>query len=323
MEPGQRAAPGHGQARPRRPRLHADHVRRLRLAAALPADGRARHPDRAGAAQPRQRLGVRPAHRRRQERLRADPRHPGRPARPGRGRRHLRRPSPPRPPRRWPRRASSPAEHQFVRTADLRYFGQAFEVRVPVAQGELDPAAGRRRVPRRAQGALRLRLLRRPDPAGRVGQPPRLRHRPDPAPGDPAPPVVEPDVDPASRPGRRAGLLRRRGRVRRHARLPAQRPRPGHRRRRPGDHRGVRLHGAAAPRLQRPDRRVPQPHRDQEPGSERDSEPPRTHPVPVRPPHRGRRRQRRPGARRDRPGLAGQRRDGGRDRHRRAPAAAR
>ena len=41
MEPGQRAAPGHRQARPRRPRLHADHVRRLRLAAAVPAD---RHP---------------------------------------------------------------------------------------------------------------------------------------------------------------------------------------------------------------------------------------------------------------------------------------
>jgi N-methylhydantoinase A len=33
------------------------------------------------------------------------------------------------------------AEHQFVRTADLRYFGQAFEVRVPVPAGELDPAA--------------------------------------------------------------------------------------------------------------------------------------------------------------------------------------
>ena len=87
LEPGQRAAPGHRQARPRRPRLHAHHVRRLRLAAALPADGRARHPDRAGAAQPRQRLGVRPAHRRRQERLRADPRRPGRRARPGHRRR--------------------------------------------------------------------------------------------------------------------------------------------------------------------------------------------------------------------------------------------
>ncbi len=50
VEPGQRAAPGHRQARPRRPRLHADHVRRLGVAAAVPADGRARHPDRAGAA---------------------------------------------------------------------------------------------------------------------------------------------------------------------------------------------------------------------------------------------------------------------------------
>ncbi|HEY0952000.1 hydantoinase/oxoprolinase family protein [Nocardioides sp.] len=34
-----------------------------------------------------------------------------------------------------------PDQHQFVRTADLRYFGQAFEVRVPVATGDLDPQA--------------------------------------------------------------------------------------------------------------------------------------------------------------------------------------
>ena len=34
-----------------------------------------------------------------------------------------------------------PGEHQFARTADLRYFGQAFEVRVPVGPGELDPTA--------------------------------------------------------------------------------------------------------------------------------------------------------------------------------------
>ncbi len=32
------------------------------------------------------------------------------------------------------------AEHQLIRTADLRYFGQAFEVRVPIAGGPLDPA---------------------------------------------------------------------------------------------------------------------------------------------------------------------------------------
>ncbi|MGY2702505.1 hydantoinase/oxoprolinase family protein [Nocardioides sp. HB32] len=34
-----------------------------------------------------------------------------------------------------------PTEHRFVRTADLRYFGQAFEVRVPVGTGVLDPGA--------------------------------------------------------------------------------------------------------------------------------------------------------------------------------------
>ena len=33
------------------------------------------------------------------------------------------------------------SEHRFDRTADLRYVGQAFEVRVPVASGELDAAA--------------------------------------------------------------------------------------------------------------------------------------------------------------------------------------
>jgi N-methylhydantoinase A len=32
------------------------------------------------------------------------------------------------------------AQHAFVRTADLRYFGQAFEVRVPVPDGEIDDA---------------------------------------------------------------------------------------------------------------------------------------------------------------------------------------
>ncbi len=32
----------------------------------------------------------------------------------------------------------APEQHQFVRTADLRYFGQAFEVRVPVPDGAVD-----------------------------------------------------------------------------------------------------------------------------------------------------------------------------------------
>ncbi|WP_293782292.1 hydantoinase/oxoprolinase family protein [uncultured Aeromicrobium sp.] len=35
----------------------------------------------------------------------------------------------------------APEEHQFVRTADLRYFGQAFEVRVAVDDGPFDEAA--------------------------------------------------------------------------------------------------------------------------------------------------------------------------------------
>ena len=34
----------------------------------------------------------------------------------------------------------APEQHQFVRTADLRYFGQAFEVRVPVSDGPVDGA---------------------------------------------------------------------------------------------------------------------------------------------------------------------------------------
>jgi N-methylhydantoinase A len=34
----------------------------------------------------------------------------------------------------------APAQHRFVRTADLRYYGQAFEVRVPVPDTRLDPA---------------------------------------------------------------------------------------------------------------------------------------------------------------------------------------
>ena len=94
LEPGQRAAPGHRQARPRRPRLHADHVRRLGLAAAVPADGHPRHPDRARPAEPRQRVRVRAADRRREERLRADPRVARRAPRRGRRDGGVRRPHP-------------------------------------------------------------------------------------------------------------------------------------------------------------------------------------------------------------------------------------
>ena len=69
-----------------------DDLRRLRLAAALPAGRRTRPAGGAGAAEPRQRVGVRPAHRRRQERLRADPCGPARRARPGRHPGRVRRP---------------------------------------------------------------------------------------------------------------------------------------------------------------------------------------------------------------------------------------
>ena len=175
-------AAGDGQAGARRPRLHAHDVRWLRLAAAVPPHGHPRHPDGARPAQPGQRVGVRAAHRRRQERLRADPR---------------------RPP---PRHSTSPTVqatydalttqardaldkegfdrevHRFVRTADVRYFGQAFEVRVGVPDGPLDADAARRggpALPRRAPGAVRLRLLPRRLAAGRVGQPAGLRDRAD------------------------------------------------------------------------------------------------------------------------------------------------
>ena len=82
MEPGERAAPDLGQARARRPRLHAGHVRRLGLAAGLPAGRRPRAGRRPGAARPGQPVGVRAAHRRRPQRLRAHRRGPAEPAGP-------------------------------------------------------------------------------------------------------------------------------------------------------------------------------------------------------------------------------------------------
>ena len=80
-------------------------------------------------------------------------------------------------------RASRAEEQAFVRTADLRYFGQAYEVRVACPTGPSTPSwptAVAEALPRRAPRALRLRLPRRPAPAGRVGQPAGHRRRPDP-----------------------------------------------------------------------------------------------------------------------------------------------
>ena len=264
LEPGQRPAPGHRQARAGRARLHPHHVRRLRLAAALPADGHPRPAGRARPAQPGQRVGVRPAHRRRQERLRADSRDRctttclERPRSRSCTTRSGRRPTPP-----WPRRASPPDQRRFVRTADLRYFGQAFEVRVPVPRRTARSRGRSTRWPRPSTPStaplygydfrgdpsqqvewVNLRVtgigpIRRPDilaqppgePRGAVG----VRRRPvcfDAAEGYVETPVLwRPDLA------------------------------VGHRGHRTGRRRGVRLDGAAAPRLHRPGRRLRQPRR--------------------------------------------------------------
>ena len=182
VEPGQRAAPGHRQARPRRPRLHPDHVRRLRLAAAVPAHGHPRPGRRPRAAEPGQRLGVRPAHGRRQERLRAHRGRPARRPRPGPGRRRCTTTCTDQAAEALDREGFPRAEHRYARTADLRYVGQAFEVRVPVAGGPGRHRDGRRRGGRastRRTSSCTATLPRRPAPAGGVGQPAGLRRRSD------------------------------------------------------------------------------------------------------------------------------------------------
>ena len=141
LEPGQRAAPGHGQARPRRPRLHAGDLRRLRLAAGLPAGRHPRARRRPRAAEPGQRVGVRAAHRRRPQRLRADRRRPRTRPRPRARASGVRRPHGAGRDRAGPRGVRPRRSSDHVRTADLRYSGQAFEVRVPVPR-----RAGRRGV---------------------------------------------------------------------------------------------------------------------------------------------------------------------------------
>ena len=271
MEPGQRAAPGHGQARPRRPRLHADHVRRLRLAAAVPADGRARHPDRAGAAQPRQRLGVRAADRRRQERLRADPRHARRRARPGRRRRPVRRPGGPgrrgaahRGVRRRPARASSapptcatsarptrcgsPCPTAGSTPALAEEVARRFHAEHRALYGydfAADPSQQVEWVNLRVSGIgpIRRPEIRRSRPAGLEAAlhaaTPSTTVEPSRRPVcfEPADGYVETPVYWREDLG------------------------PGRDRDRPGDHRGVRLDRAAPPRLHRPGRRLPQPDR--------------------------------------------------------------
>ena len=141
LEPGQRAAPGDGRQGPRRPRLHADHVRRLRVAAGLPADG---HPRTSPARSCR--------------RTRATSARSG--CSPSTSATTTCRPSSPSTSTSTSARVRSVFgdleaqaqtaldgegfdrdEQRMQRTADLRYVGQAFEVRVPVADGELDRGA--------------------------------------------------------------------------------------------------------------------------------------------------------------------------------------
>ena len=235
MEPGQRAAPGHRQARPRRPRLHADHVRRVRLAAAVPADGHPRHPAGAGAAQPGQRVGVRPAHRRRQERLRAD------------RRRRATTQLDSAPCERRTTRSTAEADAalaeegfargraRFARTADLRYFGQAFEVRVPVPDGA-DRRGGRSTRWPTAFHAEHRALYGYDFPATRRQQVEWVNLRvtgigPIRGPRSGSRQVRQRGLEQrgagACRPVDAAGLLRRRRRVRRHAGAVARRPGAG------------------------------------------------------------------------------------------------
>ncbi len=211
-------------------------------------------------------------------------------------------------------------QHEYVRTADLRYFGQAYEVRVPAGSGQVDEASAAAvaaAVPRRAPPALRLRLPRRPAPAGRVGQPAGHRGRPDHPPRaarDPAAAATVRQRDAGPRAALHARRLLRRGcRVRRHRRLLA--PRPARRRHllRPGDRRGVRLDRARPPRLHRARRRVRQPRRHQGGASEHRRH---AHGVRARQPADAGGQHGRPDPRRDRAGHPGERRDGGRDRHR-------
>ena len=73
-------------------------------------------------------------------------------------------------------------EHRYTRTVDLRYFGQAFEVRVPAPEGTVDEGYAARvadafHAEHRALYGYDFRD--RPQPAGRVGQPPGHRSRPD------------------------------------------------------------------------------------------------------------------------------------------------
>ena len=320
LEPGQRAAPGHRQARPRRPRLHADHVRRLRLAAAVPADGRARHPDRAGPAQPRQRLGVRPADGRREERLRADPRRPGRRARPGHRRRDVRRADRPRRRRTGRRgvRARAAPVRAHRRPALLRPGLRGAGRRCRTAAPSTTPCSTRwppASTPSTGRSTATTSPATPPSrSSGSTSASPASARSSGPRSDDERPEYGWHVHDTTS--ATPCGLLRRRARG---TSTPLVQRIGARRRRGVAGPVIIEEFGSTVPIHPGFEVRVDEflnliVTEDEGWTDERLAT--GAHAVPLRPPHRRRRRERRPGARRDRPGLAGQRRDGGRDRDR-------
>ena len=161
----------------------------------------------------------------------------------------------------------APAQHVFQRTADLRYFGQAFEVRVPVPEGDLDDAALAA-----AADAFHAehRVLYGYDFSGDASQQVEWVN------------LRVSGIGPITRPEIRSSVVEVRGAPA--TSLETTRPvcfdaeagyvdtpvvprsdlPPGVERHRAGDRRGVRLDGADPSRLRGARRRVPQPHRDQE-----------------------------------------------------------
>ena len=213
----------------------------------------------------------------------------------------------------------APEQHVFQRTADLRYFGQAFEVRVPVPEGDLDDAALAA-----AADAFHAehRVLYGYDFSGDASQQVEWVNLRVSGIG----PITRPEIQrvadglvtgasaPSSTSGEAAGLLRRGGRVRRHPGGPARRLAPGSSISGPVI---VEEFGSTVPIHPGFEVRVDEYLNlivTRQQGATR--EPARTHPVPVRAADRGRGGERRPRAGRDRPGLAGERGDGGGDRHR-------
>ncbi|GAA3429725.1 hydantoinase/oxoprolinase family protein [Streptosporangium nondiastaticum] len=155
-------------------------------------------------------------------------------------------------------REGFPADrHVYARSADLRYYGQAYEVRVPVPAGPPDEAWRAEVLDRFHEAHRRLYgygYRDDPPPRRRMGQPPRLRHRPDHPPGRPAQAVRRGGTPAAG--GGPGGLPRRVGAG---ADPPPRRAGPRDDRPRSGGHRGVRLHAAAAPGLHGADGRVREP----------------------------------------------------------------